>query len=192
MNPIVTPQTAANPASPTTPAVSATDEEDDDDITILETRGCWEFYMKEFKDGLFKGVKYIVKRLRKGVTPAEAFEALGLDGDGWPLLLSIANSSIAGRAATKVKNNLTMKTGGGDLDKAATQAKIQKALGISKGGVVFNIDEAATWNPGEREVSVETQAKRLTKLLSEGKVTVEEAMNIFKTIGQKAALKSKQ
>jgi hypothetical protein len=172
---------------PPNPAAADKDEEDNDSrVIILGEQGCKQGIMKEFTEGLTKGVRYCVPQFKPSATAQEVFDALGKDSTGQSVLIDILNSGMVGKVRTKVTNMLVRKDGAGKVDIKLTAQNIKDILSKSKDNIVFSLDDAFAWNPGEREQTPQNAAKKLMDMISKGELDEEEGLARFRLIAAKA------
>lgn len=125
-----------------TPATPAAKNENDS-VVIEKAEGV-EYCLGEFEDGAAKGLKYAYPRFTSIDSLVTAYEA--------DKVLELVNQSIKARIATKVKNGKIPKNVSAEV--AAAQLKALRDADSSGRGLVFSIDEAKAYKPGEREPGV--------------------------------------
>jgi hypothetical protein len=188
LQPNISSNTPTAPNTPPRPATVDSDSEEDNDsrVIILGESGCKQGIMKEFTEGPTKGVRYCVPQFKPSATAQEIYDALGKDSTGQSVLIDILNSGMVGKVRTKVTNMLVRKDGAGKVDTRLTSQNIKDMLAKSKDNIVFTLEDAFAWNPGEREQTPQNAAKKLMDKISKGELSEEDGLAMFRLIAAKA------
>ena len=145
------------PIPQTMPAAAPTPVENENEAVVVETAEGVDYLIAEFTEGQAKGLKYAFPKFKSVEALVAAYEA--------DKVLELVNQSINARIATKVKNGKIPKNVSAEV--AAAQLKALRDADPSGRGLVFSVDEAKAYKPGEREPGVKD-------LLAEG---IEKARN---------------
>jgi len=113
-----------------------------------------DYYMSEFLEGECKGLKYAHPGFKSGT---EAIKHWGMDGEA--IVADLVNSRVKLAIASKVKTN--------KLPRNVTPEQAQKIIDdlvkadTSGRGLIFTVEEAAAYRPGEREPGIKDQVEDL-------------------------------
>ena len=178
--PVNTPAVVGTPTPtvPTPPVTEVKTPQTATTVVVETTPEGVEYCLGEFDGGLAKGLKYAYPRFPSVEVLAATY--------GADAILALVNSSIKARIATKVKNSKIPQNVSSQI--MVAQLETLKKADPSGRGLIFTIDEAKAYKPGEREPGLKDMIDNIMERMKAGEeISIEE----FKAVMLKGALKKR-
>lgn len=131
------------------------------------------------------GVGYFYPQFTKEATISDVAELYGTNEDGTPGWLGVINADIKNRISLKTRNAVTVKDGEGKVNVVDSEKKIAEklqALQEVAPNCLNTIEDAETWKPSVREVTLQSQMLKVAKLVSSGDMSREDAKKMLEAL----------